>query len=104
MCRVVGPPDRVDDFLCELCAHPDEIRTFCASCGDRQTLVPTMGLELLATLFPEVPHSTGTAIRLEQCPRCASAGAGLGRVTVHRIRANAPQAHESNRPSIEVAS
>lgn len=86
VCHVVGPPDHVDDFLCEECAHPAEIRTYCASCGARKTLVPEMGLGFLATLLPEVPHETGTAIRLERCPACAAPEQGLGHALVYRIR------------------
>lgn len=100
MCRVVGPLNRVTDFLCERCVHPDEIRTFCASCGDRQGLVPGMGLEWLVAILPEVSHAPGTAIRLQQCPACAP-GQGLGFIEVYRLRANAPPTQLSGQ-SIEV--
>lgn len=103
VCHIVGPPDRSDDFLCEDCAHPDEIRSFCASCGDRRTLVAEMGLEWLAVLLPEVPHECGTAIRLERCPACAP-GVGLGVVEVHRIRADAPSGRSPVRRQSEVVS
>lgn len=70
ICHVVGPPDRTTDFLCEDCVHPLEIRTFCARCGQRETLDTAAGLTFLARIMPEVEHATGTAIRIERCMQC----------------------------------
>jgi hypothetical protein len=70
ICRVVGPPDRTTDFLCENCVHPLEIRTFCAGCGARATFDPIAGLAFLSRIMPEVTHATGTAIRTECCTQC----------------------------------
>ena len=86
VCRCVGPPDRKQNFLCEECVHPLEIRTFCASCGAHTTLETAGGLQLLAELFPDHMHDVGTTIRLERCPTCAAPGQALGTAQCFRIR------------------
>ncbi len=39
-CETPGPPDRTEGFLCGLCAHPDEIRSYCRGCRSRRNYVP----------------------------------------------------------------
>lgn len=87
ICHIVGPPDRTTDFLCEGCIHPLEIRTFCAGCGQRETLDTIAGLAFLARIMPEVAHSTGTAIRIACCIRCDPDRAP-GRCHVERLSAS----------------
>lgn len=101
VCRRVGPMARKQNFLCEACAHPLEIRTFCASCGARTTLETKGGLQLLAELFPDQPHDVGTTIRLERCPACVVPGQALGTAQLFRIRLlyPTPRRTSSDEPS-----
>jgi len=86
VCHVLGPPNRTADFLCERCVDHREIRTFCASCGNRTTLETTGGLQLLSELFPDVAHDVGTTIRLERCSQCTAPGERIGQAQCFRIQ------------------
>ncbi|MBI4450102.1 hypothetical protein HY634_03520 [Candidatus Uhrbacteria bacterium] len=86
ICHIRGPEERTADFLCEQCADPMEIRTYCASCGSRTALETAGGLQLLAELFPDVAHDVGTTIRLDRCPQCITPGQNLGRAQCFRIQ------------------
>lgn len=74
VCHRLGPASQEDDFLCGECAHPEEIRSFCAGCGQRSTH-PLEAVSALFSAYKLDPAfaQPGAVIRLVYCgPDCRS--------------------------------
>ena len=69
-CHTPGPEGRTRNFLCTFCAHPDEVRIYCARCqtiaiADADTI--EAWTERLPAEDKPVP---GTSIRMDYCVGC----------------------------------
>ena len=73
VCRTEGPVGRTRNFLCGNCAHPGEIRVYCARC-QIISKADEAGAEKLAELLPtDLEPVPGTTIRIDFCSRCRKA-------------------------------
>ncbi|HTK60587.1 MAG TPA: hypothetical protein VL283_05300 [Candidatus Baltobacteraceae bacterium] len=69
-CNSAGPEGRTRNFLCGMCAHPEQIRSFCSACGVRRSYDPEGLAKLCATYGITQTIGPGTVLRLECCSVC----------------------------------
>ncbi len=74
-CNAPGPEGTERNFLCGQCAHPEEVRSYCAGCRRRRSYSRTE-LELLCQTYDiNQPIEPGIVIVLTHCAHCHQAPA-----------------------------
>ena len=68
-CGDVGPPGRTRDFLCELCANPQQIIQYCQRCKQRMEISPE-ALPNLRKHCPNLPNRLGLTMVVDCCLHC----------------------------------